>query len=353
MMNFTVSLARPLLARGLALALAGAMWISLRADAVATNGWPHFQEILHVLRNELQGVEEGKLNQALVEGLLRQLHPRVLMDARTGSASSLGARLSRKELIDGKSGLLRIAEVAEGLEREFAAAVDSWKTNKLDGLIVDLRFAGGSDYGVAARVAAQFLESETELLDFGQGMLKGGSGTNYIAYPTVVLVNRYTAGAAEALAALLRKHCGSVLLGGSTANLAKVYKQVALSNGRRIEIATGSLAVPEIEGLSESGVTPDIILEVPLELEKRLFESPYAKEPAKRDSARRPGVEPRARLNEAELVRRQREGLDPEETVAPEFREAASPSPKPALTDPALARAADLLKGIANFRKTP
>ena len=48
-------------------------------------------------------------------------------------------------------------------------------------------------------------------------------------------------------------------------------------------------------------------------------------------------------MNEAELVRMQREGLDLSRDATP----SASEPPKPILQDPALARALDFLKGMA------
>ena len=55
---------------------------------------------------------------------------------------------------------------------------------------------------------------------------------------------------------------------------------------------------------------------------------------------------PRRRINEAELVRRQREGLNPDEDV-PSAKARLNELVKPMVRDPALARALDLLKGLA------
>jgi hypothetical protein len=56
----------------------------------------------------------------------------------------------------------------------------------------------------------------------------------------------------------------------------------------------------------------------------------------------------RVKLNEAELVRERREGLNPDADPLPV--RAAEPE-KPILRDPALARAVDLLKGLAVVRQ--
>jgi hypothetical protein len=53
---------------------------------------------------------------------------------------------------------------------------------------------------------------------------------------------------------------------------------------------------------------------------------------------------PRRRINEAELVRAQREGREPGDETN---RTARPEPPRPVVTDPALVRALDLLKGLA------
>lgn len=338
------------------LSLAGFLgWVppgSAEAASTATNGWPHFQEILHLLRKELPGMEEGNLNQAMVEGMLRQLHPQVLMDRPKPESAQAGSFLARKEILQERGGWLQLKEVAPGLDEELNSSISIWTTNRLDGLILDLRYCHGSDYAAAVQTASRFVLAETDLLDFGSGMLRGGKGTNAIRLPCVVLVNRQTSGAAEALAALLRQHVGALVLGSPTANQAKVYKSVDLSNGRRIHIATGNLRGPELDSLSAQGVVPDVSFESAPALERQFFDKPFVSHAAAGAIRRTTGVEPRPKLNEAELVRRKREGLDPEEQPAAPFRSGVSETEKPQLADPILARAMDLLKGIANLQKS-
>lgn len=325
-------------------------------DNAKTNAWPHFQEVLHLLRDELKGVQETDLNEAMVEGLLRQLHPRVLIESREALDSTSGRRLGKQEIIEQQCGLLRVAEVGQGLDEEIRSAVRGWRESgkTISGLILDLRFSKGLDYAAAAKAAAQFLNEDADLLDFGQGMTRGGSGTNAIAIPSIILVNGKTSGSSEAFAALMRQNSGSLILGSATANQARIYKQVALSNGKSIQVASGKITLPAEKDLSDIGLKPDLVIEVPADQERLYWENPY-RPPALKTAAasRNSAAEARRRMNEAELVRRQREGLEPEDGIAPEFNAAAIPvETRPSLQDPVLARAVDLIKGIEAMRKS-
>jgi hypothetical protein len=196
------------------------------------------------------------------------------------------------------------------------------------------------------------------LLDAGQGLVKSKAKDNAVKGPVTVLVNRSTARAAEALAAMLRKTQVALLLGTNTAGQGFLTKDFPLANGQRLRLATTPVKIGEGEPLPVPGVKPDIMVSVRPEDERAYFEDPY-----------RPVLKPlligpwmfggtnlaastnkpaRHRLNEAELVRMLREGLDyDEEAMA---ARAAEPS-RPVVRDPALARALDLLKGLAVVKR--
>ena len=89
--------------------------------------------------------------------------------------------------------------------------------SKIKGLILDLRFAAGTDYRAAATAADCFLNSEQLLLDWGTGSARATLKSNAITVPVAVLVNSETSAAAEALAAALRECSIGLILGATTA----------------------------------------------------------------------------------------------------------------------------------------
>ena len=178
--------------------------------------------------------------------------------------------------------------------------------------------------------------------------------------PVAILVNRQTAGAAEALAAVLRATGSGLILGGNTAGQAMIAQEFTLKNGERLRIATAAIQLADGSSLPPEGLKPDIAVEVNSEDERAYYADAFLVVP-KADllaSATLSLTNPvtgtnrpirRTRFNEAELVRERREGLVRDSEAAP-ARE--NLSDRPVVHDPALARALDLLKGLAVVRQS-
>jgi hypothetical protein len=167
----------------------------------------------------------------------------------------------------------------------------------------------------------------------------------------MALINRRTAGAAEALAAVLRQERIGLILGGPTAGEAYVFKEFPLESGQRLRVATQRVKLAGGEWIGSEGVKPDIAVVVDPAEEQAWFDDPYLlPKGALAAGAATPVAStnsPRRRITEAELVRQQREG-NPDEDL-PVTRPREEPV-KPLVRDPVLARALDLLKGLAIVR---
>ena len=77
-------------------------------------------------------------------------------------------------------------------------------------------------------------------MNWGNGMVRSKEKSDAIALPVAVLVNRQTAGAAEALAAVLRETGAGLILGGKTAGQAMVAQEFPLKNGDRLAHRDGA-----------------------------------------------------------------------------------------------------------------
>ena len=265
--------------------------------------------------------------------------------------------LSKTALYDESYGYLRVDRVATGLADQIKSAFEKLDaTNKLKGLVLDLRFADGRDYKAAANAADRFLSTEQPVLDWDEGTVRSTAKADAIKVPVAVLVNQETGGAAEALAAALRETDAAVLIGARTAGKAQVSREFELSNGQRLRIATGQVRVGKGKLLSAAGVAPDIEVALRAEEEKAYFADAFkilprpmaplkgSRNVSQAGSTNRTSRRPR---NEAELVRMQREGLNPEDQDATAAAKAEEDPSGPIVRDPALARALDLLTGIA------
>jgi len=353
---------------------------------VAANVGPNFDEIHELLRKNLAGVNDAELEQAAIQGLINQLHPLVSVVTNTGAATNT-TPLAATSVLEGSYGYFRFNEIGQDADKEFNAALKRIAgTNRLRGLVLDLRFTEGDNYVAAAALADAFLPAGQPMIDWGEGLKHSTRKTdsqsptlNPITLPVAILINTQTRGAAEAFAAILRRSDIGLLIGDHSAGQAYLTRDFTLkgsdASGRRasvriattpVKIASGPQPGARAEAIDRKGLTPDIKVQVPPAEERLFLQDAYR--PIPRLGSSVPGITSanngtnqnafagtnrtsRRRLNEAELVRMQREGIDLDSEFIP--GRDAGPLRPPVITDPVLARAIDLLKGLSVVNRRP
>ena len=331
------------------------------AVSANTNTTLDFNEVREIIRAHLPGATDTELDRGALEGLLHSVRGKVTV-VSLDSSNSLSASLISQAWSPAEGiGYLRLAAIKEGVVAGITTGFNALNsTNKLAGLILDLRFIGGDDYAVTVQVADLFIADEKPLLDSGAGMMTSTTKTNALALPVTLLVNGETVGAAEALAEVMRGAGVGLILGNTTRGAAMTSREFTLKNGSRLRIADAPVKMGNGSAMSDKGVTPDIVVNVPESDERAYMADAYAT-PSKtvlsgNDSATSTNVASvikraprRVRLTEADLVRARREGIRLDEDLTPQPENEPE---KPVIRDPALARAVDLLKGLAVVRRT-
>ncbi len=334
------------------LLLAAFLAISL-ADLSAAGPPPKFHEVFDLVRTNLGGVAPVEIERTALEQFLRLMDGKVLLeDSKPPTpVAPTGPALGKSAVFDEIYGYLRVNHVGPKLDEMLLAEfANLGGARKLRGLILDLRYAGGADQKVAARVADAFIASERVLLSVEGEAQSSTAKTNAILLPTAVVVNHHTSGAAEVLAALLRQNQVGLLIGTATTGGVRQFKDFTLSTGQRLRIATGETKLGDGHAMPAAGLRPDIAVSVGPEEERAFYAEPFRRlgQASVGSSAAGKGKDAPTRLNEAELLRRMREGQNPD--GAPPV--VSSPSAAtPQVRDPALARALDLLKGLAVVRE--
>lgn len=321
---------------------------------------PDFAEVYNLIKTHAVGLSDAKLNRAAVDGLLAELGSGVAQISNKAStnAAANGPLIVLANLYDGQVAYFRIDRVAGGLAEELR---QGWSrlnsSNSVSGVVLDLRYADGDDYASSAAVADLFSAKSEPLLDWGAGTVSSHMKTNSIRVPVVVLVNRETVGAAEALAAALRETRAALILGSRTAGRATVQQEFPLATGGQLRIAVAPVKLGDGSPLPSDGVRPDVRVNVSPEDERSYYANAFVV--LQKTNTLAGGslaaaddtnlVSRPVRLNEAELVREHREGLDKDADLDKPPR---PPEPaKPQVTDPVLARALDLVKGLAVVRE--
>ena len=341
------------------IAAALALLVTPDGTRAATNNAPDFKEVYDLVRKNLAGTTDADLDRAATDGLLNSLRGKVSLvsGAEKPVTGPDGALVSKTTVLEEDIAYLRVGRVEDGLAKAVAGAMQALAaTNKFKGLVLDVRFADGEDYAAAVATADLFVADARPLLDWGNGVVKSEKKYDIINVPVAVLVNRATSGAAEALAAVLRETGVALILGGPTAGNAMIAKDFSLANGQRLRIATSPVKLGDGTALTATGVKPDIEVAVRVEDERAYLGDAYgllSQFAAKAGDGptnqlagtNRPSRRPR--ISEADLVRGRREGTNLDEVTPVRDREPE----KPLIRDPALARAVDLLKGLAVVRR--
>jgi len=255
--------------------------------------------------------------------------------------------LAKQAVYDDALGYLRLSQVTAGLAEAMRAALQSMQaTNDLKGLVLDLRYANGSDYLEVAKVADLFTGKARVLLKIGETELRSSAKLDPFERPLAVLINRETTAAAETLAGVLGELGIALLVGRGTAG--QVLGEAAAPR----PILPGGTVLPE------SGVVPDLTVPIDPADERLYFENPYrilrrnpstaASEVVDEDGLTNNRPPP---FNESELVKRHREAADGPRANPNRSRAPGSPAPvQPVLGDPVLARGLDFVKGFAVHR---
>jgi hypothetical protein len=328
--------------------------MGMMACGVGGQELPTLVEVREILRKEVKDLSEAELETVATQALLDRVQGRLLEEGEVVNEELEAPAVVEKRVIDPGCLYVRVGRVSLGLAPQLAAVLrDTNLVTGSRGLVLDLRFAGGVDYAAAANAADLLVSEEVPLLDWGEGVMKSTVEAEGWTQPVVVLVNRETRGAAEALAAVLRAQSVGLVIGNPTAGTAAVFREVPLADGRRLRLASARIRMGDGVVLGKEGVQPDIAVRVSVEQERAYMVDPYtlirpgSAQPTETNQLMS-SVTVRRRVTEADLVRQRRsatEGLALTNAVGAKVE-------APVIRDPTLGRALDLLKGLAVLRPT-
>jgi hypothetical protein len=322
------------------------LWAS--ATGAETEPALQFEEVYRLIRTNLLDISESELSRIAALGFLKELGNKAQLGPAAETNQAGDKTITRKAIYNDSYGYIRVARVASSLPVGFQEAFKALSsTNRLKGLVIDLRFASGSDYESAARTADLFLKTARPLLKIGGNEIRSTEKSSPIKVPVAILVNERTSGAAEALAAILRDTEAGLVIGAPTAGEARLFETFNLSTGQQLRLGTIPVLLPNGEPLPAKGLAPDIRVAVAPPEEKLYYDDPFVSlRPALGAAAGAndlaAGTNRLRRFSEADLVRRHREGIDidPDAVAIPDTE-------RQVVMDPALARGLDFLKGLS------
>ncbi|MBI4873904.1 MAG: S41 family peptidase [Acidobacteria bacterium] len=178
---------------------------------------------------------------------------------REGSDQPLSFEMQRDEisrrsvntafLVRPRIGYVHIESFNENTSREFDQSLRKLNDRELEGLVLDLRGNPGGLLNEGVAVADRFLKRGQVIVSHrGRNSAekpylatRNGSGREY---PVVVLVNRYSASAAEIVAGALQDHDRAWILGESTFGKGLVQSQFPLAENTALLLTTARYYTP-------------------------------------------------------------------------------------------------------------
>lgn len=139
-----------------------------------------------------------------------------------------------------------------------------YQRGELRGLILDVRDNPGGLLSSAVEIGDYFLPNGLIVSTKGRGepeqRYQAISEQRFADVPIMVLINRYSASAAEVLAGALQDHARATIIGQTSYGKGSVQKLWPIEGGRAVKLTVSRYYTPKgrmIEGL---GIVPDIVL---------------------------------------------------------------------------------------------
>jgi C-terminal processing protease CtpA/Prc len=223
-----------------------------------------------------EALGEGEQRRATVQGLLDRLSPGAAIVEGSANGET-GASPFRAEILDNRIGYARLGAITAGNVGELDAALQKFSTSNLPALVLDLRATpAGSDFEQTAEVCRRFCPKGRVLFSVKKPNIKQEQILTSKDDPKyrgilVALVDGSTAGNAEVIAAVLRKHVNALVIGQQTRGEAAEFSEFSLSNGRVLRVAVAEVSLPESTPVFPGGVKPDLPVDVAAETTEKVL----------------------------------------------------------------------------------
>jgi carboxyl-terminal processing protease len=220
--------------------------------------------IAGVSSNEATGRIKGPEGTEVTIGVLGAASGEVRQLRLTRAEVALPNVSGRVEEVGGHTlGYVRMLSFSEGVHAQLARAIRRVEREGAEGIVLDLRGNPGGLLDEAVLSASLFLPDDqvvvtTKSRTQGDSVHRTVGGT-LPRLPTVVLIDRGTASAAEILAAALADDAGATVVGTRSYGKGVFQEERGLSNGGALKLTVGEYFTPDGVNLARShGIHPDV-----------------------------------------------------------------------------------------------
>jgi len=211
---------------------------------------------------EAEAIDDAAMLRATLRGLLAGLRPGAELTGNELPAAPDAPFVS--EILGEDTGYIRLGNLSTENISRLDAALGEFREKKADAVVLDLRGTPDSDnFELASQVAERFVPQGVRLFSFsgaGDKVFVSGGQRGFDGVVAVV-VDADTSGAAEALAASLRRHIRAMIVGATTSGRAVQFAAIDLGDGHRLRMAVAEVQVEGLPGIYPRGLEPDLFVE--------------------------------------------------------------------------------------------
>ncbi len=174
------------------------------------------------------------------------------------------------ETIDNNIGYISIDSFDEITADDFKKELAILKKQNIEGLVLDLRFNPGGVLDVSTEIADEFMGEGTIVYTEDKQKERNyiKSDKNKLDLPLAVLVNGESASASEVVSGALQDSGDGVIVGTKTFGKGIVQTVKPLSDGSGVKLTISEYFTPKGRTIHDKGVEPDVIVELPEDIEQ-------------------------------------------------------------------------------------
>jgi carboxyl-terminal processing protease len=210
------------------------------------------------IRNLLSGQPGSNVNVAVVRA--RRAEPEKVTITR----NTVVIPPVTEKIVDEGIGDIQVDALTKGKSQEIAGKIKEAQKAGAKKLILDLRNCAEGEEAEGVAVANLFLNHGTIAYLQGQKYPKEAFNADpakaITTLPTVVLVNKGTAGAAEIVAAALMENARADVVGDKTFGDGSVQKTIDLPDGSAIILSIAKYYSPRGKAIQDTAVTPNVLV---------------------------------------------------------------------------------------------
>ncbi len=222
--------------------------------------------------DELVGLVKGGSGTVVTIEFLRENAP-IVKDITRGRINNT----AYGKVIEPGVGYIELFSFGDTTGAEFKDYLETFKTQGVNRLILDLRNNGGGSLSALIQVASTFLPKNDIILQqkYVDGSIEVNRSTGNIILEfdkVIVLVNENSASASEVLTAALKESYGATVMGQTTFGKGLVQTMQPFSDGSALKYTQAAWLTPLGNTIHEIGVVPDIEVSLHPALSEEFYE---------------------------------------------------------------------------------